>query len=279
MRPTCTFAIVTSLLLIAEAIYGQSNWQSADVAVSSQNEFQSDVAVEADGTAHIVFRKETVKIKRTFRYDIFYAHTADGTVSSPLQITNLGAWLQGPAIELDADGYVHIVFENNSNQTIMYLSNVGGSFSTPIDLGFDPTRSPRHPDLATDANGIAHIVYWNAVNSVWHLFYATNPAGTFIVEDLGDFGLANGALQSSITERAGVVHIAFVSNISSGYWNVYYINNHGGSFASTPTVVLDNGLPNQHPTISVDNRGTVHIVHEDGNVVRHAHNGFGAFVH
>ena len=279
MRTFKTFTIATSILLVVGGIYGQSNWQSTDVAVSAKNEFGPDVAVGADGTAHIVFRKETVKVKNSHRYDIFYANTTSGTLSAPFQITNLGAWLQNSAIELDADVDVHVVFENNSNHTIMYLNNVGGSFSAPIDIGFDPTRSPRHPDLVIDATGVAHIVYWNLVNSVWRLFYATNPAGSFIVEDLGDFGLANGALQSSITERYGVVHIAFVSNISSGYWNVYYINNQGGSFASSPTVVINNGLSNRRPTISVDSQGAVHIVYLDGNGLRHAHNNGGTFVH
>lgn len=255
-------------IIAISLLYGQSStWQHDDVAASSIEEDSPDVAVEPDGTAHIVFRKQTVKIKRKYRSDIFYANTIGNSLSTPQQITNLGtnlgASIEDPAIALDVNGKVHVAF--TSNLTVLYLNNnnVGGSFSTPEEVGFNPDDifGASKTDLDIDNAGNAHIVFYASVDGVYHIFYATNTSGSFKATDLGDFGFP--ALQVSIDEKDGVVHIAFVLNhgLNGFDADIYYINNSGGIFTS-PILVADNDA-DHHPTISVDSKGTVHIIHED----------------
>lgn len=273
-------------IIAISLLYGQSStWQHDDVAASSIEEWRPDVAVEPNGTAHIVFLKQTVKIKRKYRSDIFYANTIGNSLSTPQQITNLGtnlgASIEDPAIALDVNGKVHVAF--TSDLTVLYLNNVEGGFSTPEEVGFNPNNIffVSKADQDIDNAGNAHIVFPAAVNGVWHIFYATNSSGSFEATDLGDFGFASGALQTSIDEKDGVVHIAFIGNHSLNGFDadIYYINNSGGSFTN-PIFVADNDN-DHHPSISVDSKGNVHIIHEDCTscpTTFHSENSGGPFV-
>ena len=275
-------------IIAISLLYGQSStWQHDDVAASSIEEWSPDVAVEPDGTAHIVFLQQTVKIKRKYRMDIFYANTIGNSLSTPQQITNLGtnldAHIENPSIALDVNGKVHVAFI--SDLTVLYLNNVEDGFSTPEDVRFIPDDifGASSPELDIDNAGKAHIVFYAPVDGVWHIFYATNSSGSFDITDLGDFGFDSGALQVSIDEKDGVVHIAFVGNHSVNGWDVdiYYINNSGGAFGPE-TLVADNAS-DQHPTISVDSKGTVHIIHEEfygstSDTIFHSENSSGIFV-
>ncbi|MCZ6800753.1 MAG: T9SS type A sorting domain-containing protein [Nitrospirae bacterium] len=240
-----------------------AQWQHADVSATALYESMPDIAVEVDGTAHIVFQKETASGGR----DIFYANTVGNILSIPQQITNFAADVWYPAIALDAGGNVHVAFENRTNKTAVYLNNIGGLFSPPVEFG-DPGSTgadfPRRVSLDVDANGFAHIVYYDEVAGVNHIFYANNTGGSFVVSDLGSFGFNSagftlGAWRPHVDERNGVVHIAFVGNSSIEVRAIYYVNNSGGSFGSA-ILVTDGDDLGDDPTISVEQDGTVHIV-------------------
>jgi hypothetical protein len=277
------FIIVFILSLVLNA-NSQSIWQADDISATDKREVQPDVAVQPDGTAHFVFVKETGKIKGNVGHDIFYANTQGNVLSVPQQLTNLCTSVALPTIALDAGGHVHVIFEKPCSRALAYLNNVGGSFSTPIEMTFGTISVPREFDLDIDATGNAHIVYFGAVDGVWHIFYATNSSGSFEVIDLGNFGFDKGALFPTVEEKDGIVHIAFKGAFStetvSFYQNIYYINNFGGSFpTANPTLVVDNSPYNQNPTISVDNAGTVHIVHDISRVlgIQYSQNSSGVF--
>lgn len=266
-----TFKILTMgvyLLFAVSLLYGQSTWKHADVSATDKQELEADVAVDSYGTAHIVFLKKT-RDRPTRIYEIYYANTVGNSLSTPVQITNLGVYLQRPVVAVDHDDNIHIAVENGNNSSVVSLNNVGGEFSPVEQVSQDVGLI----DMDIDEDGKAHIVYDDVVDSasepgyVWHIFYATNVSGTFEVNDLGDFGF-DGVWEPTIAEKDGIVHIAVHGSIITYHTNIYYINNNNseGSFnTDNPTLVFDNGQSNYEPSISVDNMGTVHVVHEAGN--------------
>ncbi|MFQ5674458.1 MAG: hypothetical protein ACE5G1_01055 [bacterium] len=260
---------LTSIILVMflVGLLNAQTWQSIDVAASGKDESAPDVAVEADGTAHIAFKMVSGKVKGKDVYDIGYANTVGNTLSAPQQITNIATSFIGDiSIALDAGNNVHVAFERNGAGS--YFNNVGGSFSTPIDF---TRQTPSGLDMDIDGNGKAHIVFYDLVAGVWHVFYATNVSGNFMVSDLGNFGFDKGALEPTVDETGGVVRIAFKGAFSTStenfYQNIYLIDNSGGTFStSNPTLVADTGPNDQNPTVSVDSQGAIHVIFDISTV-------------
>ena len=169
MRTLKLILILSCSLFAVSKLGAQSTWQHADVSATAEEETMPDIGVEADGTAHIVFQKRFASSGR----DIFYANTVGNTLSAPVQITSFAAEVWYPAIGLDGGGNAHIAFENRTNNTAVYLNNVGGMFSTPMEFG-DPSSTgadrPRGVSLEVDATGFAHIAYYGKVAGINHLF-------------------------------------------------------------------------------------------------------------
>jgi len=280
MRAITIVILTTSVLFAEGTVYGQSNWQNVDVAASGKNESAPDVAVEVGGTAHIVFKMVSGKVKGDDVYDIGYANTIGNTLSSPQQVTSIATSFIGDvSIDLDASNNVHVAFGRSGSGS--YFNNMSGNFANPIQF---TNQTPRDLHMDIDDNGKAHIVFFDVVAGILHIFYATNGSGSFVVTDLGNFGFDKGALFPTVDEKNGVVHIAFKGAFTTPtedfYQNIYLIDNSSGTFpTSKPTLVADTGPFDQEPTISVDSQGIVHIVFDISAVlgIRHAENSSGSF--
>lgn len=122
------FLFCTIFLLLSVGHMNAQTWQSVDVAASRKNESAPDVAVEAGGTAHIVFKMVSGKVKGKDVFDIGYVNTVGNTLSSPQQVTNVGTSSVGDvSIDLDVGNHVHVA-TRTVQAAISTITMLAGAF-------------------------------------------------------------------------------------------------------------------------------------------------------
>ena len=139
------------------------------------------------------------------------------------------------------------------------MTNLSGAWEEEvIDSIID--NSPRvccnwGNSLELDTRGLAHISYYDSVNS--NLKYATNSSGTWItktIDDAADVGRYN----SIAFDSNGLAHIAYYDAANR---NLKYVTNASGAWN---TQVVDTaGDVGRHNSIAVDGSGIVHISYYD----------------
>lgn len=162
------------------------------------------------------------------------------------------------SLSVDTSGYAHITYYV-WELGLRYMTNLSGAWEEEvIDSIID--NSPRvccnwGNSLELDTRGLAHISYYDSVNS--NLKYATNSSGTWItktIDDAADVGRYN----SIAFDSNGLVHIAYYDATNR---NLKYVTNASGTWN---TQVVDTaGDVGRHNSIAVDGLGIVHISYYD----------------
>jgi hypothetical protein len=122
------------------------------------------LAVEADGTAHIIYAGKYPD------YGLKYATNRGGTWA--VFVVDTG-YVAETAVAVDLNGRTHLVYTDNLNH-LKYAHNVSGTWSIEDIHG---EGSPRYPSLALDATGKAHVSYHSS--GYGELHYATNATGAW----------------------------------------------------------------------------------------------------
>ncbi|MCZ7583993.1 MAG: hypothetical protein M5R36_11995 [Deltaproteobacteria bacterium] len=157
---------------------------------------QASIALGPDGNPHIAY----VNLNDA---DLRYAHKSDGTWTDEAAVT-VGDLGQYTGIAVDPSGYAHIVCQSviYFGAYVLYATNKPGTWTTMV-----PSGDGRHPSVATDAQGNAHIAVMLASSSIWHrLQYITDKSGTWTSKNVGAKG--SGWDPSIIVDASGAVHIA-----------------------------------------------------------------------
>jgi len=270
-----TVAILAIAVFIPITGWSQSNWNQEYVAATEENENSPAVAVDEDGTAHIIFLNNYwvgKGKKRREIQEICYSNTSGGSLSEPVQITNYETYLHDPSIALDTYGNIHIAVSEVRENRILYINNIGGSFSEPVVV--NPNVYLYHPmrtDIDVDATGNAYIT---AVSFDNGLMYSTNASSSFIDHNLTDeLNIGLEIIHSSIDVQNGTVHIAYdgrTDDFEDRY--IYYISDDGGGFLPPDLVCSDNPPSYQDPRIVVGSDGSIKIafVHNtnDGQITK-----------
>ena len=152
--------------------------------------------------------------------------------------TNLVAY----SIAADQKGGLHAAYRLSEigltgNTRIMYLNNLTGSWSTPVELLVNPGGYPTGVSIAADQNSDWHIVYDIGVNTssggYTHLKYMNETSGpltiaesSYVVDENGVFG-TNLVAYSIAADQKGGLHAAYrLSEIGlTGNTRIMYVNN------------------------------------------------------
>lgn len=202
---------------------------------------------------------------------IFYIDLV-ATKSLLSYITNSGAkWVtsavdqQGDVGEqsslvVDAEGFVHIAYYDDTNGTLNYANNVNGWVSIIVDnyslsVGMNPS-------IALDSDGSVHISYYDATNQ--DLRYATNAGGAWST-DSRDAGGNVGLYSSLSIDENDAVHIVYLSSTSK---NLKYTGNAGGDWVVN--IVDNSGNVESKIDSGIDSNGTVHAVYYRSGELIHA---------
>lgn len=187
-------------------------------------------------------------------------------------ITNSGAkWIaetvdqQGDvgeqsAIAVDAGGFVHIAYYDDTNGTLNYASNIEGWKSIVVDNS--SASVGLNPSIALDSEGNVHISYYDKTNQ--DLRYATNAGGEWAV-DSRDTGGNVGLFSSISIDSDDGVHIVYLSSTSK---NLKYTGNSGGDWVIN--LVDNSGNVESRIATDVDSNDTVHVMYYRAGELIHA---------
>lgn len=165
------------------------------------------------------------------------------------------------SIAVDADGFIHMAYYDNSNGSLNYANNVDGWNVVTID-----NTTPMvglFPSIALDADGNVHISYYDMTGSRI-LKYATNQDGDWDIRTLdgsGDVGLYS----SIAIDGNGSVHIAYLNHASK---NLKYTSNAGGDWIIG--LIDSSGQVEGRVSLAVDSENMVHVAYYRSGELIHA---------
>ncbi|GEM_PF-2705671 len=203
------------------------------------------IAVDAEGTAHIIYFDEDGG-------SLMHATNAGGSWITET-VADQGLAGRASSIAVDSEGTVHVSYvgaEQDGYGDLMYATNEGGSWSSIlVDDGF----VIGHTSIAVDPRDGVHISYHTGHDELNDsLKYATDASGAWSVEsvDTGISGYYNAIGVSS----SGTVHI--ISYAGIGGMPLKYTTNAGGSWSTQN--IEDTVWIGSFCSIAVDSEGRPH---------------------
>lgn len=187
-----------------------------------------------------------------------------------------------PSVDLDSFDNPHFVWcsNNDGDYDIYYLSEITGM---PVKVTDNSTQD-LYPCLRLDQAGNAHIGFKGYDGHDYEEYYVNNIGGNFGDPIQVSFTSTNVGV--FVPERSclaidsmGIAHIVYkYGYYEYGNWDVYYVNNEGGSFGP-PTRITDGaGAINYvRPSIALDTADFIHIVFEGGTNIIYTNNAMGSF--
>ena len=216
---------------------GTWDWEYVDVGVTYDVREMPALAIDPDGKAHVAYITYT---SSTVEYRLYYATNESGTwIQEMIDPTNNA--FPNTSIALDADGYVHIVYQSTYPR---HATNAGGAWATEI---IDPASGyGENNALIIDDGGNLHVSYCNYLGT--NLRYATDGSGTWDIETVASpiwnwyaptalaidpDGYAHG-FYGTYKDNRGI--LAYFNN-EAGTWNNLEIDG-AGEMGNTPSIVL-----------------------------------------
>ncbi|MCG7985702.1 MAG: hypothetical protein JAY90_23560 [Candidatus Thiodiazotropha lotti] len=262
--------------------WNEVEWITDQVTTGEREDFEvgykSDVIVDQSGDTHIVY----VSNGDSFIDDLVYAIHRNGNWS----IEKLADFPQKsdfvrPAITLDANGFVHIVYAENNFETVgtCYITNSSGTWSKEI-VESEFIASGKY-SIKVDGNGVTHIAYVSNGNTrrflPWQLRYANNKSGSWIDSQLYEYNdrrstdITRSNTADSITELAfdsdNNPRIAFIrldqlllASKSQAGWDVSSILDHETRPVYIVDVLYKSGW--LYPSIAFDSNLDLHLGYE-----------------
>jgi len=164
------------------------------------------------------------------------------------------------SIAVDAEGFVHIAYYDDTNGTLNYANNVNGWETMVVDNSSQSVGL--NPSIALDSEENVHISYYDETNQ--DLRYATNAGGEWVVDSRDTGG--NVGLYSAISiDSNDGVHIVYLSSTSK---NLKYTGNSGGDWVIN--LVDNSGNVESKIATGVDSNNSVHVMYYRGGELIHA---------
>jgi hypothetical protein len=179
---------------------------------------------------------------------------------------------QYPQIALDADGHPHAVWQGNdggSVQRIYYSENTGSGWTTPENISPGTMTNNSEPQIALDAGGNPHVVWYGYDGSTLRIYYSENTGGTWTTpQDLTPSATDNNQNPQIALDSGGNPHVVWHGQDGISKWWVYYSENTGGTW-TTPLNISPGTTDNSSSQIALDSGGNPHVVWygRDGSLV------------
>lgn len=125
-----------------------------------------DVAVGTDGSVHVVATETAAK-------RLYYGETDGSTPWTYVPIVHEFGFAVGEGSSIDVTGtnMIQLAFKDE-NQDIYAMRRSGGSWSPPESVSEPLAASSTAPALATDGNGVAHVVWQEEIDGMPQILYA-----------------------------------------------------------------------------------------------------------
>ncbi len=244
--------------------------------VSSGNSVDPQIATDAHGNVHAVWKDMTDYNDSGSDWDLFYGcwNTTTDTWTMPQVVTaESTSGSQQPALAADSNGTVHVVWKESfggyNNIFYKYRNATDATWSAAELITTESsTFDTRLAEIAVDKGGHLHMVYWQVgtyggSGSDDDIFYKRRNATTgnwTITEVVSTESVSHSSEPALTTDHEGNVHVAWSDFITIVY---KYWNATTGNWTSTEVVSTESTGISSKPTIAVDGTGIVHIAWED----------------
>lgn len=185
-------------------------------------------------------------------------------ISPPLSNATLGVTSRNAAVS--ADGFVHLVYQNNltsDRSQLMYVSrDANGVWSNPIAISSD-TVTARNASVVVDHEGRAHILFELAdgtTQDIAHLI--RNPDGSWSTLTLVAPAAGFSRSPVSSVDSFDKVHVVWVDGRNS-IQRILHAAWTSDTGWRGPDVLSPNPTSPQDPTIDTDQLGGIHIFWSD----------------
>jgi len=130
------------------------------------------IAVEASGKLHVIWQDDT-----SGNHEIYYKKSTDkgATWATGKKLTSTSGYSGNPAIAVELSGKLHAVWQDDStgNYEINYKKSPDGGATWTINKRLTWTSgASQNPDIAVDASGHIHAVWYDDIAGNQEIFYA-----------------------------------------------------------------------------------------------------------
>ncbi|MCK4266827.1 MAG: Ig-like domain-containing protein [Thermoplasmata archaeon] len=258
-----------------------------DDGTGTTRQGEPKIAVDNTGKIHVAWLDT-----RNGNGDIYYSNSTDGgiTFNKDVMVNSYGLKDQGyPDIAVDSDGKIHVVWDDTRNDPggippkldIYYANSTDGgiTFNGDVMVNDGPPGSvPRDaPFVAIDDNNKIHVVWGDARNGNYDIYYANSTDGgiTFSSDRrINDDSTNTAQVWGKIAANGSKICIVWYDfrndpDPFDGIFenaDVYFANSTdaGITFSSNIRINDDNTLEDQrNPSIVVDSSGNSYIAWHD----------------
>lgn len=252
-----------------------------DVSQEALGSHTPEIAVDSLGNIHVVWRNEASP------YDIMYrcwnATTLSWGSAEEVSIESIDR-ATNPEIAVDADGNVHVAWEDDSDgwwgtlPTIFYkyrnaTTGIWSGYINSTDV-IAPGRESQSCDIAVDPTGQPHIVWYDqAWSAIYYRSWNASLHDWMAIEEVSSESTAVSLGAAIAIDSHGQPHVVWYdsTNIDESDSNAYdifykYRNATTGNWTTVEVISLGSTQSARYPDIAIDPADNVHVVWRDQRV-------------
>ena len=233
---------------------------SSAVSQSTSWPYNPRLAVESGGAIDVVWLDST---SRT--YDVFFARSTDGgkTFSAPLNLSNDNADNAEPQIAVDANGKIHVVWENDSiTFGVFYTqSSDGGATFSPVTPLVPGGTSAATPELAVAGSNV-YVAWENDASSHSQVAFSHSSDGGATFSPATNLtNTAGSAFGAKLAvDAGGNLDVVWIDNPAGNYELMFSRSTDNGATFSAAIDVSNNPGDAGDPQLATDANGNISIV-------------------
>jgi hypothetical protein len=204
---------------------------SEPVNISNQkfNSSQPDLAIDSDGTIHVVWWHEDLRAKtgpEEAPSEVFYVYKPRfGDWSEPANISNNIGRSEQAKLAVDSENKVHVVWHDDTAAPwdILYATKAPGEEWYVVSLTAEIDGVCAVPAIAIDHKDGVHLSFnfKSGYEGPFEVFYTTKAkGGTWSKVQNLSRNHPNSNDSTIVIDPAGKIHVAW-SDESPGHWDIY----------------------------------------------------------
>ncbi len=214
-----------------------------------------NIVLDSNDVIHAIWIQDD-----SVNYDIIYSNNAKGYLGDKSSVYGSIYPLLSLVATIDSSDVIHLAWiEPGILNTVYYMNNTGGSFSSPITVSVVPLNVTQIA-LAADSSSNAHLslIAYNLVTGNYSISYSNNIGGIFNAPSTIKEAVSVFYSTAIAVESLSIAHV-FWSDNTIGNYEIFYSNNSAGSFSTPATQISYNLDVDAFPDIIIDSTNTLHL--------------------
>lgn len=234
--------------------YDGRGWLSEVVDEEPSTGWYANISIDKNNFIHIVYYDSKNMV---IKYATNLNNKWEISTIGHIEIDTYYNTTNPLSLALDSKGGLHIVYCDEKEERITYLTNSLGTWQSQIIENLKWISTPCSVSIAVDFYDKIHISYYNSVSE--NLKYATNLSGIWKTEVV-DNSKGSGINNYILVNREKEIHIFYFDYNSK---DLKYAVNRSGIFRIE--TILKQGMVGMLPVAAIDPSGKLHILYYNEN--------------